>query len=85
MRQVCVSKATEEMNFDKNSSSEHHLLTVKQFCTEYPWPSESAMRSYIFRANDLGMQKAFIRVGRRVLVNVNKFFELVQREEKSHG
>lgn len=85
MKQVFNSKITEHMNFEKKSYSAHYFLTVKQFCTEYPWPSESAMRSYIFRANDLGMAKAFIRIGRRVLVDVNKFFELVQREEKNHG
>ena len=56
------------------------LITVRQFSSKYPWPSESAMRSYIYRANELGMASAFVRVGRRVLIDVNKFFELVQNE-----
>ena len=56
-----------------------HLLTVKQFCKEYPWPTESAMRSYIYRAEELNMAQAFLRVGRRVLIDVNKFFNIVQK------
>lgn len=60
------------------------ILTVKQFCAENPWPTESAMRSYIFRAQELQMSEAFIRVGRRVLVNVNKFFNIIQKGDKKY-
>ena len=53
------------------------LVTIKQFCTEFAWPSESAMRSYIYRAEELNMSTAFIRIGRRVLIDVNRFFEII--------
>jgi len=56
-----------------------NILTVKQFCAQHPWPTESAMRSYIYRADELGLSDAFIRVGRRVLIDVDIFFELIKR------
>ena len=57
------------------------LLTIKQFCTAFPWPSESAMRSYIYRAEELGISDAFVRVRRRVLVVPQKFFSLIKQIE----
>jgi len=58
------------------------LLTIKQFCLAYPWPSESAMRSYVYRAKDLGLAGAFIKFQKRVLVNPNIFFALIQKLER---
>lgn len=59
----------------------HSLLTIRQLCTAFPWPSESAMRAYVFRAEELGLQDAFVKVGRRVLVNPKRFFELIKQVE----
>lgn len=60
------------------SKMSNQLLTVRQFCSTHPWPTESAMRAYVFRAAELGIEEAFIRIGRRVLVLPNKFFNLIQ-------
>ena len=59
----------------------HHLLTIRQFCVAFPWPSESAMRSYVYRSDELGIDDAFIRVRRRVLVDPAKFFSLIKQVE----
>lgn len=64
------------------------LLTIRQFCSSFPWPSESALRAYIYRACALGLQEAFTRVGRRILINPKKFFELIkqiQSQPKQEG
>jgi hypothetical protein len=55
------------------------LLTVKQFCISYSWPSESAMRAYIYRAKELKLDKCFIRIGRRVLIDADLFFETIKK------
>lgn len=67
----------------KNSLEADHakLVTIKQFCTAFPWPSESAMRSYIYRAEVLGLSEAFVRVGRRVLIMPKSFFSLIKQIE----
>lgn len=57
------------------------LLTIKQFCLAFPWPSESAMRSYVYRAKDLGLDSAFVKFQKRVLVKPDIFFALIQQME----
>lgn len=57
------------------------LLTIRQLCSTYPWPSESAMRAYVFRADELGLEDAFVRVGRRVLIKPDTFFTLIKQLE----
>jgi hypothetical protein len=63
---------------DEDQKNPSHFLTIRQFCETYPWPSESAMRAYVYRAAELGIEKAFIRIGRRVLILPEKFFDLIQ-------
>lgn len=58
--------------------SQPKYLTVKQFAQEHSWPSEPALRSYIFRAEEYGLSDAFSRVGRRVLVDPEAFFRLLK-------
>jgi hypothetical protein len=69
--------------------TENQLVTVRQFCDRYrgAWPSESALRSIILDAKwgENKFQSAFLRVGRRVLVNPEEFWkcvELMQGEKK---
>ena len=62
---------------------EAQLITVRQFCERYAYPSESALRAIILDASINGFDKAIFRVGRRVLVNVPAFFQII--EEKNGG
>ena len=55
-----------------------NLLTVKVFCQTYSWPSEGGMRNYIQHAKRYGIEDAIVRIGKRVLVNPEKFFELIK-------
>ena len=55
------------------------LLTVKQFCEKYPWPSESAIRAIILEADARGFATAFKRYGRRILVDPKEFFLSLER------
>jgi hypothetical protein len=74
-------------NFDDNVMMDYSdkdcskLLTIKQFCEVYPWPSESAMRAYVYRAAELGISDAFLRVRRRVLIMPQIFFSLIKQIE----
>ncbi len=61
------------------------LITIRQFCGTYPWPSQAALRSYVFRASYLGLDDAFIRVRRRVLVNPARFFQLIKQLQQTHN
>jgi len=79
---ITTKELTSELkNVNKNLSviaKQRLLITLRQFCEIYLWPSESAMRSYVYRAHELNLDTAFIRVRRRVLVDPEKFFLLIE-------
>lgn len=81
LEQCELVNADTQMAKDFTDTDRSRLLTIKQFCIAFPWPSESAMRSYIFRAEELGITEAFVRVRRRVLVVPQKFFSLIKQVE----
>ena len=60
------------MKFDDNE-----LLTVEQWATYYRWPSAKGIRKYIQKAVQYKLEDAIVRVGRRVLIKPNLFFELI--------
>ena len=55
------------------------ILTLKQFTQTYSWPTESGLRAYAFRAAELGMESAFLRIGRRLLIDPMEFFALIRK------
>lgn len=61
----------------------NRLLTVRQFCAEYPWPSESALRAIILDAawGKNTFQNVFKRVGRRVLVDEQAFWKVIEDQQ----
>lgn len=69
----------EKNKLSSAGTEDRELLTVRQFCMLYPWPTESGMRSYIYRANELGLSGAFLKVNRRILVIPQKFFTLIKQ------
>lgn len=67
-----------------------NLLPVREFSNKHPQFSEASLRYHIFRAKQRkdttdgevkpnGMEEcgALVRVGRRVLINEEKFFEWI--------
>lgn len=74
-------KEDEVNKITSSFTSSLKLLTIKQFCLAYPWPSESAMRSYVYRAKGLGLGGAFVKFQKRVLVNPDIFFAIIQQLE----
>lgn len=62
-------------------------MTVKNFALENKknnlWPdSEAAIWALRAHAPENGFQSAFITVGRRVLIDIEKFWELVKRKKE---
>lgn len=54
-------------------------LTVRQFCSAFPWPSEAGLRAMIYGAfiGKNAFRSAFSKVGRRVLVSPTKLFKVI--------
>lgn len=77
---VEVQPKNESHDIVTNIDSEQ-MMTIRQFCAVFPWPTEAAMRSYCFRSKELCLSDAFVRVGRRVLVIPKTFFRLIKQLE----
>jgi hypothetical protein len=70
------------------------LTPVRDFATRYPAFTEAALRAIIFDADDRpstagtipgnGFAPAIIRIGRRVLIDEHRFFDIV-RQKQSQG
>ncbi len=56
-----------------------NLFTVKQFCLNHSWPSESALRAMILRSQNNGFKSAFKKCGRRVLIDEQEFFKCLNQ------
>lgn len=58
------------------------LIPVPRWADHHDWPTIQALRWMIFNAETNGFKDAFIRVGRRVLVDEEKFFDCVRRRDQ---
>lgn len=56
------------------------LLTVRQFAEKHPAFSQSALRYMRFDQDKNGFKDAFLNVGRRVLIDEARFFEIVRQQ-----
>lgn len=59
-------------------------LTVNQFCDEYPAFKKGGVRSLIFneRENKLAESGAIVRIGRKVLIHVPRWFDWVESQNQ---
>ena len=53
------------------------LLTVRQFAQKYQAFSQGGLRWMIFNSKASGLDTAIVRIGRRILLDEDKFFEWV--------
>ena len=66
------------MNHALSDGTTRSFLTVKQFASKYPAFHESNLRWLIFNQETNGFSAAVVRIGRRVLIDEQKFFEVVE-------
>ena len=61
----------------------HNLLTVSQFAEQHPAFSVVGLRWQIFNAEKNGLKEAeaIIRLGRKVLIDVEKYFQWVYNQQ----
>ena len=82
------------MQHPERKSSVRNIATVKQFCEKWPAWSPAAVRSLILHAyghkarngklyppNGLGDSGALIRLGRRVLIDEEKWFAWIDSQQ----
>jgi hypothetical protein len=59
------------------------LHTVKQFSLKHPFATEGGLRYEIFNAETNGLKnsEALVRVGRKVLINEEKYFGWIESQQ----
>ena len=55
--------------------SNKKLFTVNQWASHHPWPPKGGLRHLIFNAKTNGFNKVIRKIGRRVLIDEEAFFE----------
>jgi hypothetical protein len=59
-----------------------HLLTIRQFSEKHPAFPQGGLRAIRFNSEQNGFAPAFVTVGRKVLIDENKFFAIVETQSK---
>lgn len=55
------------------------FIPVTKWNDFHPWPTNGGLRHLAFHRDTNGFREAFVKVGRRLLVDEAKFFECVRR------
>jgi hypothetical protein len=63
---------------------QHRLHTVQQFCQEHAAFTIGGLRWLLFHRETNGLASAVVKLGRRVLIDEDKFFEWIN-EQNSRG
>ena len=56
------------------------LIPVPRWNDDHAWPPQGGLRHLIFHEHENGFSKCVRRVGRRVLIDENAFFEWVAEQ-----
>ncbi|NCP62018.1 MAG: hypothetical protein GW748_01725 [Alphaproteobacteria bacterium] len=59
-----------------------HYLTVKQMAVKNPAFTESSLRYHIFNEHKNGINKAICRIGKKILINEELFFEWLEDQNR---
>jgi hypothetical protein len=57
------------------------LRTVKQFCQHHPAFTEGGIRWLLFNRELNGLQKAVVKIGRRLLIDEDAFFAWIDEQK----
>lgn len=60
------------------------LMDIKSFVAKYPAFTESWLRKLIFNKEENGFDKVIIQASRKILIDVNAFFEWLE-ENRFNG
>lgn len=60
--------------------STRNLIPLTEWNTHHAWPPIGGLRHLVFHAKSNGFDQAIRRVGRRVLIDEDAFFEWVEEQ-----
>ena len=71
-----------QLNHSEAAQAAFIYLTVNQLCDEYPAFKKGGVRALIFNEHENGLAEsgAIVRVGRKILIHVPKWFGWVESQ-----
>lgn len=57
-------------------------IPVPKWNNYHPWPPPGGLRHLIFYARKNGFDACIVRVGRRLLINENAFFDWINKQKE---
>ena len=68
----------------ENSEPKRVLRTVPQFCDENRFVTEGGLRFQIFNEEKNGLKEAgaIVRIGRKILIDVPRYFHWIDKQQK---
>jgi hypothetical protein len=67
----------------RRPKSQRRLHTVRQFCQAPPAFTLGGMRWFLFHRQTNGLERAVVKVGRRILIDEEKFFGWLDAQSAS--
>lgn len=61
------------------------LIALTDWPKHHEWPPIGGLRHLVFHAKQKGFETAFVRCGRRVLINESEFFRCISQQGGRHG
>ncbi|QQR81957.1 MAG: hypothetical protein IPJ69_00820 [Deltaproteobacteria bacterium] len=68
----------------ESTPSSRRLIPITKWNSFHAWPPTGGLRHLVFYAKDNGFDSCLIRIGRRVLIDEQKFFVWVDNQSNKH-
>ena len=78
-------ESTDQKEEKMRQTKAPRLIPLTKWSEHHDWPPQGGLRHLAFHAKTKGCEDVFVRCGRKVLVNEEKFFEFVERENRKVG
>ena len=62
-----------------------NLLTIRQFAEKHPAFPQGGLRAMRFNSGQNGFAPAFVTIGRKVLIDEEQFFAIVEKQNSKGG
>lgn len=62
-------------------TKENRIWTLRQFCAYYAWPTIAGMRWIVYKKQTNGFETAFLKNGKTVLIDVDRFWEILREKQ----
>ncbi len=62
--------------------NDRRIWTIKLFCSYFAWPTYHGMRNRFANRKENGLEDAFMKDGKTVLVDVDKFWSIFNEKTK---